>query len=209
MFGTLGVKPHGFDFAPDEGQPTPGNSGEETRFSQADLDRIAGEARKDGRKKAITDFLTELGFEKPEDLKTLVETARKQKEAEMSEAEQERKRVADLEAKLQQMETLRQQERLASAVKTAVQAAHARKPEDVLDLMKVWGKLDGLLTDKGDPDDSKIKAAVDAFRKEAPEYFQTSTPGTPGLAGQGTPPNPDQKALDESVQEMRKCIRRF
>lgn len=197
----------------DTGTPEPDKSG--AKFTQEDIDRIAGDARKEGRTKAIKDLLSELGFEKADDLKSLIADARKRQEAELSEvdkakkeAEVETKRREALEAELNQVRAEQRQDRLERAVEVALQAANAKRPKDVLDLMKVRGKLDGLLTDEGQVNDKAVTAAIADFKKDNAEYFGSFAPGSPSNAG-AKPPSPSEKDLEAARQQLKQHTRRF
>lgn len=193
------------DESGEKGTPAPDQSGE--GFTQADLDRIAGDARKQGRQSALKEFLAELGFEKPDDLKTLIADTRKRQEAELSEAEKARreaeaeiKKRQALEAEYNQLKAERQQERLDRAVESALQKASAKKPADVLDLMKVRGRLANLLTDEGQVDEKALAAVIEDFKKNNVEYFGSGNPGSPSNSG-AKPPVPSGEKLQNAVKE--------
>lgn len=90
-------------------------------FTQADLDRIAGEARKAGRQSGLSEFLKELGVDNPDTLKATLAEARKAREASMTEAERANARIAELEKQAQEAAALREQ---ANSYETAL-TAHA------------------------------------------------------------------------------------
>lgn len=201
----------GSDESADKGTPAPDTKSGEG-FTQADLDRIAGNARKEGKQTALKEFLTELGFEKPDDLKTLIADAKRRQEAELGEVEKatrladaEKKKREELEARLTQLETERQQERLERQTLGLLQTSGAKKPADVLDLMKVRGKLADLLAEDGSVDEKKLTEAVNAFKKDNGEYFGSSSPGSPSNTG-AKPPVPSDKNLKDAVQAHMKRL---
>lgn len=75
----------------------PGANNAPKTFTQADVDRIAGDARKSARSKATADLLKELELEDVNGLKTLVTDARQRQQDNMSELEQAQARIAELE----------------------------------------------------------------------------------------------------------------
>lgn len=85
--------------------PTAGGAGNagtppaEVKFTQADLDRIAGDARKDGSKSAVAKALKDLGFESLEAAKAALAEADKLKRAQMSDTERLTAEKAEAERK--------------------------------------------------------------------------------------------------------------
>jgi hypothetical protein len=86
-------------------------------FTQADVDRIVGERAKRAEQSAIGELLKGLGLEKAEDLKALVEAARKSESDKLSEAEKAQKKIADLQKAIEQAK---------AEAKTASEAANEK-----------------------------------------------------------------------------------
>lgn len=182
-------------------------------FSQADVDRISGNARKEGREKALADLLKELGFENKSALEVLVKGVKEREEAELTEKQKLEKKVADLEAaKLAAEEQVKkiEAERLAdkrnSVIRAAVQAKNATSLDDLLFLVqgKMVDKLIAVFDDDKTPDkasETKLAAFVDEVMKAHPTYFEQRRFGSPSNQN-GYPPN--SRALVE--EELRKRV---
>lgn len=196
------------DTPPDPTQGNEDKSGQEDKlYTQKDFDKSAWKLRKEGGEKAISELLKELGFEKSDDLKTLIADAKKRQEAEMSEMDKAKKGIEAeikkreaIEQELNQLRLEKQQTLLDRAVETALQKSNAKKPADVLDLMKARGKLADILTDEGQIDDKKLTAAIEGFKKDNAEYFGSGNPGSPSNTG-AKPPVPSDKKLQDAVKD--------
>jgi len=198
-----------------EGEPAPDtapgtNSGGSTgtTFTQADVDRIVGERAKRAKEAGISELLKELGFEKPDDLKTLVTTYRAADEAEKSELEKAQVKITALEKKAQEAEqraAQSAQERLEERRNAAILAAlkDAEHPGDVL-LWLAANKAEAVkatLKDDGTLDEKAISTLVTEAKKERPSYFKSGSPGSPSNAGGKTP------SSDQRKDDIRKTIR--
>jgi hypothetical protein len=96
-------------------------SGERT-FTQAQLDAIVGERATRAKGAAISELLGELGFEKADDLKALVQSAREQADKQKSEAQKLQEKLADYQKREQQWAL----EKRDTMLQIAVQAASAK-----------------------------------------------------------------------------------
>lgn len=210
------------DTPPDEGSPPapdtpPGNNGGSstgTTFTQADVDRIVGERAKRAKESGIADFLKELGFEKPDDLKSLVTDARKRQEDELSEAEKLNQKLVATEKKLQEAEAAAQQavqsareEKRNSAILAALTIAE--KPQSVLNLLLVEhaSKVAEVMGEDGALDSKKIEALAKTAQTDYPGMFKKTGPGSPSHAG-GTTPTGEQTeaARKANLRRVRRSV---
>lgn len=178
-------------------------------FTQADVDRIVGERAKRAKDAAVADLLKELGLDSADALKAKVKAAADQEAAQLSELEKAQKRIADLEKKAQEAETkAAEATRLAlekerdSAIREALK--EAKNPAKVLTLLLASHKADvaGVMAEDGTLDAKKIGDLVTKAKKEYPEDFQSSNPGSQSHSG-GRNPQPDQKLKDEIRKQIR------
>lgn len=167
-----------------QGEPAPAPQSTGT-FTQADLDRIAGQARIEGKTKALNDLLAELGIPDKDSLASLIQDATARQEKELSESQRLQKQLeklqADLQAKDSELDNIRtqaQQQALENSLLESIRAANAQKPQDVLILLKANGTT-GMMSEDGKPIADTITKAVQAFKKERPEYFRSDNPGSP------------------------------
>ncbi len=178
---------------------TPGQT-----FTQDDIDRIVGERAKRAAEKALADFVQGMGFEKADDVKSLVEAEKQRKEQEMSEveklqAELEKERAATKAAKEaaeQAAQTVIDQRR-DSAILTALK--DAERPQSVLNLLKAEQSdmVAAILNDDNVVQDKPLAALVEKAKADYGGMFKTGGPGTGSHAG-GTPPTAErQKLLDK------------
>ena len=204
------------DSAPDKGANTSGQQA--ATFTQADLDRIAGEARKDGRSKAMADLLKELGAEKTDEVKAKLARLTELEQSQMTEVEKAqaaREKAEQAAAELKaQLETERQERRIEardSRVKDALVAANA-KADKVLKLLRAdrANELDELLDKEGKFNETKLTALIEKAKADYPEDFGQPGrgPGSPSLQG-GRNPEPDQRERERALADLRQRNRSF
>lgn len=80
----------------------------EAKYSQTDLDKIAGQSRKEGRKSAEGDLLKQLGVKTLDEAKAALDAAAKLRQSQMTEAERLEQARQDAEARAAQAEQARQ-----------------------------------------------------------------------------------------------------
>lgn len=214
MFGTLGLMSNVYFQAdesaggtvptpppatPTQAAPTPDDKqGEQQR---AELDRIAKAARRDGEKDGVTSFLKELGFEKADDLKSLIQSFKEKQEAEMSETDRLKKQIDTLTAEKRAAEEkviAAQQQALKDKRNSKVVEAlgSAKYPKMILNDLDRDGKLEGLITDTGDIDEKAIEKIVIEAKKAMPDLFRSDNPGNQSHAGaQPGQPNQDRESI--------------
>lgn len=122
------------------GQPTPETAEtpapeqEERTFTQKDVNKLAGSARKEAR----TAFLNDLGFEKPEELKAFVEEYRSVQEATKTEADRLREDLETYKPKAERAETLEE------TLKGYLEREREGVPEHIIPLLDKMDVVDQL-----------------------------------------------------------------
>jgi hypothetical protein len=185
----------------------------EATFTQADIDRIVGERAKRAQDTAINKLLTDLGFEKPDELKALVKDAKARKEAEMSEIEKAtaaieaaNKKAQEAEQRYQQaMQQMLDRDRKGAFLK-AVQASGGGNVDDLFILVsaKHGDDFKSVFGDDATPDEAKMKAFVKQVQASFPAYFGTQGAGSPST-NNGIAPNSDT----ENEMTVREMTRKF
>lgn len=171
-----------------QGQPTPQSTPETSPapqpasperiagYSQKDLDKAAGSARKDEREKALSNFAQELGFPDPDSIKALVQQQKEAEDAKKSEVEKlagDRDKVAadrdkikaELEHAYEHIATMTQE----AALRTALAGAEIN-PQRVEAAIRLVD-LDDLDVDR-DGRVTGLEVAVEAVKEQVPEWFQ-------------------------------------
>lgn len=184
-----------------DGQDTP-----EAKFTQADLDTFVGNARKQARDSVMNELLKELGLDSADSLKATVKTAREQADAEktelekaQSEIERWKKEAEEHKSAREKAEQGRMEERRQSAILSALK--EAKKPADLLILVnaRLADDVTAVMSEEGALDEKAMKALVDKVRKEWPDHFQSSGPGSPSNAG-GKIPQADKDKIRKSIR---------
>lgn len=160
---------------------------------------------------AVTDFLKEVGFEKPDDFKAFITTARQREQSELSEAERlkqaleaEKQKSAQATEAAQKAEAKRLEMLVDSAIRTAAVSANAKNPDDVL----LWARsqdLSDVLDEDGKVNAKSVSKIIDTLKKERAHWFGnggSGTPGSPSNAG-GTTTPPDKKLQDAMKRATR------
>lgn len=182
-----------------------GSATTEPKFTQADLDRVAGDTRKKARETALAEALKELGVDKLDDAKALVTSAREKADADKTEAQKatdradaaEKKRL-EAEQKLTDLLAKQTLDARNSAIKAAAQAGGMTRPDMAMSWLRdnAASDLDALKAgDDGKYDEKAVKALVEKVRKELPELFKPTSPGSPSLRD-GRAPEPGQRAAE-------------
>lgn len=193
---------------PTPGTPTPDQA---SGVTQADIDKAAAAARRQGEKDGISRFLSEMGFEKPDDLKSMIQAFKEKQDAELSETERYKKQVATLEAEkqtaLEQVALAKRQaleEKRDSIVKEKL--GLAKYPKMIISDLKMDGKLDSVINEAGEIDEKAIDALIVQCKKDSPDLFRSDNPGAPSHAG-AQPQNLNAEALKKAADEMRQRAR--
>lgn len=188
-----------------EGQPTPGGApptepatgSDERKFTQADLDKFAGDARDKGRKAAEKALLEALGATDLETAKALLAKAQEAEEAnktELQKATEERDRLA---AEAQQAKAEALQVRLDASLERALVEGGLR-PERVAAAMRLADRSG--LSVEGDQV-SGLAEAVAGLKVQSPEWF--GTPTAPDASGNAPPVGPQKLSTDELRSRLK------
>jgi alanyl-tRNA synthetase len=181
----------------------------EATFTQADVDRIVGERAKRAQEAAINKMLTELGFERPDDLKALVTDAKKRKDAEMSELEKAQvaidaanKKAKEAEDRYQQAQQEMLNRERKQAFLKATRDSGGSNPDDLFILVqaKHQSEFVSVFGDDAIPDESKMKTFMKQVQSSFPAYFGTSGAGSPSNSNGVAPTS--QQETEKTVQQM-------
>jgi hypothetical protein len=176
--------------APEESQQP------EPKYTDRDLDKYKGDARKEARRALLKD----LGFEDAKDLKSFVEQNRQAQQAQKTEAEQKAEALAATEKERDEayayIAQMKQEQALTSALSEAgikrerMKAAMRLVDEDLLDVDD-----DGNVTGVDD--------VVTALQNESPEWFGQAGRTAPD-ASPRTPPRFDPANMtDAEIQALQ------
>lgn len=165
---------------------------------------------KRAQEQAIKSLLTDIGIEKPEDLKALVADVNKQREAQLTEAERLQKERDKFKAEAEaakalaeQVQQARIQDQVDTALRTAAMQARADHPEDVIvflrrsapeEVAKVF--VDGKVSE------TQAKKLIEDVRKVRPNYFLPGGPGSPSNRD-GRDRTPDAQGRDALKRASR------
>lgn len=191
------------DSAPDKGA-------EDKLLTQAEVDKIVGARAKESAAAAVKKLLAELGFDKADDLKAVVTTAKEKADAEKSELEKLQERLNKLEADKKAAEdraAAAEKQRLVDKRDAALERAlkDATKPAAVLAWIRstALADLEATLTEDGAIVDDKLNALVTKAKKELPELFKSIAPGSPSNADGRTPkPDPNKVFGDKPLVRL-------
>lgn len=184
---------------PDGGKPPEGKT-----FTQADVDRIVGERAKRAEESAIGSLLKDLGFEKTDDLKTLIGDVRKKQDAEKSELQKAQESLATL-TKAKEAADIERAAAIERAnvtlMRAAVMAEAAKadyriKPEALADVWSFIDKSSIKPKDGADGEYTGIGDALKALTKAKPYLVQEGE-------RRGTPRPGARKPADQSKPEPR------
>ncbi len=173
----------------------------ERQFTQADLDRVAGERAKRAKKTAISELLQELGLDKVDDLKGIVTAKRKAEEDEKTELQKAQEREVEEKRKREALEAQLQQERLDRAIEREAQAL------GFADVTDATALVERALIETGD--DGAITGVKEALEKllEAKPHLKGQGEGDDPPDPKGSvPPSPpgDKKPKKMTDDERRK-----
>lgn len=190
---------------------------EQGTLTQADIDRHANAAKKEGIKIGIRDFVADLGFSSADEIKTLIANMKAKEEAEKSEAQKALERAEAAEKASNELKSQIEQERATnrlnnlrnqSLLELGAIGVKADRARHALSLMEADGKLADLMGEDGTIDDKKLKSAVLDFKKEIPELFgNTTTPGTPSNADASPGSVKDTDRHKQAYEDMKRLAR--
>jgi len=181
--------------APEGGvaQPPPQNQPAPVNMTSDVLKSRLAEAAEAAR----TKLLKELGFEKPDDAKTFVQTAKQRAEAELSETERLKKAADDLKPRAERASVLEQRlaavaksqlEALPEALRNTISKRAGDDPEKVLDLIEMFRDAGQITTTPPGP-------------PPAPAPANTATPANAPKPGGGQTKYDEWNALATSGKQ--------
>jgi hypothetical protein len=163
-------------WATDEGEGgavTPQPAGGQSRtFTQEQLDAIVGERATRAKSAAISELLGELGFEKADDLKALVQSAREQADKQKSETQKLQEKLADYQKREQQWAL----EKRDTMLQIAVQAASAKL--GIVDAEVALALIRGTIEFDNDGKPQGVEAALSKLLADKP-YLKAGTSTSP------------------------------
>ncbi len=175
----------------------------ETTFTQADLDRVAGNTRKEARQAAINELLKELGLDNTEALKATVTDAQKRKQDEMTEAQKLQERIDKLTQerdnaaqRAQEVEAARIADKVNGKLEALATKARVEHPEDVVKFLRDNHSDDvkALIGEDGKIDDKAAERLLEVVKKARPNWFAVSGLGSPSNRD-GRPPQPSNAVV--------------
>jgi hypothetical protein len=167
-----------------------GGTGDDKRFTQADLDRIVGDRAKRASEAATAKLLQDLGFEKSEDLQAAVEAQRKaeeEKKTELEKLQDSLTAAGDAKTKAEQERDAARTERDGILVRHAIELKAVElgfaNPRDAYELLLVGESLGEVeISEAGEV--TGFEKALEELAKSGRLPVKGSSPG----AGLGTPP---------------------
>lgn len=153
------------------------------KFTQEDLDRIAGESRKDGRASAEKELLKGLGVENLDAVKAVIEAAKKAEEDQKTELQKAQDEAARAREEAEAAKAVARNSRIESALDIALRteglnperAVAAKRLVDTSKLVVEGSEVSGL-------DD-----AVKELKAQSPEWFGPRV-SPPDASGRGSGP---------------------
>ena len=177
----------------------PESSGHEATFTQADMDRIAGERAKRAAAAAADKLLEKLGVTDVNAAVALLSEYRQRKEQDMSEAEKAAAAIADarketdtLKAALEAERAQRVADKRDNALAQALASAQAIDADDVVLWLQrnAQDAVSALVQSDGTIDPDGVTALVARARSERPHFFRPGGPGSPSNKGGEVPTVP-------------------
>jgi hypothetical protein len=186
----------------DTGGDGGGGTGDEKRFSQADMDRVVGERAKRAGEAAIAKLLQDLGVEKPEELKAKIEAQRKTEEEKKTELEKLQDAQRKAEEKAAQSEIERDE---ARTERDGILVRHAIELKAIeLGFANARDAYELLLSDESLAEVEISEAGkVSGFEKALEELAKSGrlpVKASPG-AGLGTPPRKSSPGAQTQTKE--------
>lgn len=159
--------------------PPPSSGPQNPTFTQEQLDAIVGKAKADAQRSSTNSLLSELGFQKAEDLKAAVSAMRDAEKAQMTAVERALAEANEAKAAAEADRQSVAAERHSLIVERTLAAAGAQGDT---------AKLVRLVSSEIGADGSTITAAVDALKGEFPQLFGFRATPSPSEPAGGTPP---------------------
>lgn len=143
--------------------------GGQAKYTDADMDRIAGEREARASKAALKDFLKQKGVTDEAEIDQILKDYRARKDAEKTEAQREKERADKEKERADKAEEAGKRRTATSEIK--VLAVKAGVHPDKVDRLVKLVDVDEIEFDKeGEPKPKSVQAAVDAVLKDFPEF---------------------------------------
>jgi hypothetical protein len=172
-------------------------------LTQKQVDAIMGNTRKEASAAALSALAKELDFDSVDAMKAAAKEAQDLKKKSQSDLEKETERAnkaeakaAELEKRAQEIEAARIADKVNARIETLARNLKAKNPEDVVERLRSKRAEDvaKLVDDKGAIDDKAVEKLIADVKKDRPEWFSVSGPGSPSNKD-GRPAQPDDKQL--------------
>lgn len=160
-------------------------------FTQEELNTILTERLNRAKGAAVGDLLKELGFEKPEDLKTAIQRQREAENANKSELQKAQEQLADYQKREQAWQTQQRQQALQIAVQTAAGKLGIVDAEVALALVREGIEFD----DQGQPVGVEAKLTELLNAKPFLRAGSSGSATNPARSGGSTTDDPFTEAL--------------
>ena len=168
----------------DQGQPTPETEPKdapdeepkepEAKYTDKDVDRLKGSARREGKQTAINELLGELEVESVEDIKALVEAYKTIEEETQTEADRAKKDAETFKAERDKLKEerdealkLADQRLIQSELKASLIGEGARKDR----LAKLLKEADLSEVEVGEDGVKNLEPVIKALKEDIPEWF--------------------------------------
>lgn len=172
----------------------------EVKFSQADLDKIAGNSRAEGRSAAEKELLASLGVDSLDTAKERIAAQKAAEDAAKTEVERLADEAKAANARAQKAEREAFATRALSKLESGLRDA-GLKPERVGTALKLVD-LSGIKVEGTEV--QGITEAIDAVKAESPEWFGTTSRGAPDVTG-GAGGDVDYRTM--SSEERQEVLR--
>ncbi len=140
------------------------------KFTQEDLDRIAGESRASGRTSAEKDLLKKFGVENLEAIESVIKAAREQEESQKTELQKAQDEAARLRQEAETAKVEARNARIEAALDSALRAS-GLNPERVHAAKRL---VDTSALEIEGSDVKGLDEVVKAVRETSPEWFVRS-----------------------------------
>lgn len=186
------------DPKPDDPKPSDPKPDDDKRFTQADLDKAAAAARREGKRSAAEDLAKELGIS-VEDAKKVIADAKKAEDEKKDEATKAREAADAEKAAAEREKTEAAKERHAVKVERALLKAgiDPDKTERVAKLVEVEVGAEA----------DEIETAVETLKSDIPTLFAETDEETEDDKPTGSDPKgkqPKPKGGDDAIERGRK-----
>lgn len=173
------------------------------KFSQADLDRIAGESRKAGREVAEKELLKSLGVDNVDAAKAAMEAARVAEDEKKTALEKSQEDAAKARAEADQARAEAKSARIHTALELKLRDAGIN-PERAAAAMRL---VDQSALEVNGSEVTGLDVAVEGLKTVSPEWFGAKPFSPPNASGEGGKGPVDYKTA--SVDDRDKALGKY